>query len=836
MANHTVKKTSRRSGAAAAFPAPAAAALYAFADYLPMAVAVIGTQRTVLYLNRAFAALFALENREGWAERPAAALLAHTAAHWADADAAARWLLHGAPGKARFACAPGLREPAPRTLEIEIVAAEADGTRPACTLWLFSDVTAQVRAEHSLAMATAQFRRMAVSVPFNLFELDATGTIVAIEGQAFTGPGWTKADLVGQNFTRLVSALDDTARLSDMVKRLMRGDIVETVLEIEDRAMQIQLTPVSSREGGLERIFGVAVDVTERYRAERALRESQDRYRSIIENLEDGYYEVDIDGNLVVVNDALCRMVGFTREQLLAEETRRYVRFVSPDDVPRILRTFRQVLFTGQPVSDVEAHIIGSTGEVITVEMSVSLVRGALGGLPPRTHGSGFRGIVRDITARKEQEAALNRRMNLLGILQQVNHDLTQTLDMEIVLSVALNAALVLSDADIGFIGMVEGDYLRLVRSVGYNDVQRIEHEAESDVFRLYTGRGVIGRVLRIRAGEWVPDVAADADYVPDVKDTVAQIAVPIFSHDEVIGVLSVETFSRGRFSQEIFEFVNLLAARISAAIDNARLYDVAQAQVAELRDLNAQLSQLEQLKTDMIRITAHDLKNPLGIIMGYSEILRAELADVLAPAQHTYFDVIERALGRIARLSTDILSLERVQEAAARIRDIDLRALLASLADEHRSTLGEKGLHLTVSLPDHALWVRGDALYLNEAIENLLTNAIKYTPGGGRVSLCAGHDEACVWVEVEDTGHGIPEDLQGRLFQAFYRAKTEATRDIEGTGLGLYLVRRVVTEHGGQVRFRSTPGKGSMFGFELPLNGTGVLPIAASSPGADAP
>jgi signal transduction histidine kinase len=148
----------------------------------------------------------------------------------------------------------------------------------------------------------------------------------------------------------------------------------------------------------------------------------------------------------------------------------------------------------------------------------------------------------------------------------------------------------------------------------------------------------------------------------------------------------------------------------------------------------------------------------------------------------------------------------------------VDLHELIALTFDECEAQAAEKSLDYQLQNTAGLVEVQGDAIFLHESIVNLLSNAIKYTPNGGKVLVRLQTDGSKATLEVQDNGYGIPEESQANLFQPFYRPVTKETKSIRGTGLGLHLVKRIVERHNGQMVFTSTYGKGSTFGFELPL------------------
>ncbi|MCS7071701.1 MAG: HAMP domain-containing histidine kinase, partial [Anaerolinea sp.] len=234
---------------------------------------------------------------------------------------------------------------------------------------------------------------------------------------------------------------------------------------------------------------------------------------------------------------------------------------------------------------------------------------------------------------------------------------------------------------------------------------------------------------------------------------------------------------------------------------------------------LYARVRDLEQTKTDMIRIAAHDLRNPLSMVIGYAELLE-ETATALTPAQLDFIRSIIRGGQKMKKIIADILSLERIE---AKVNESiteydDLVGLARTVCGEYTHLAAEKGLTLVTDLTNAEVIIPMDSAQIREAIDNLVGNAIKYTPAGGTVTVTLICDECRARLTVTDTGAGIPLEQQERLFQPFYRAATEATRKAEGTGLGLHLVKKIVERHRGEIVFRSEVGVGSTFGFSLPL------------------
>jgi signal transduction histidine kinase len=275
----------------------------------------------------------------------------------------------------------------------------------------------------------------------------------------------------------------------------------------------------------------------------------------------------------------------------------------------------------------------------------------------------------------------------------------------------------------------------------------------------------------------------------------------------EVVGVaLAMEQRHDRHFSEEDCALAEALGSQIASALRQARLY-------AEVREL-------ESIKTHMIRMASHDLRNPLNVAMNYFDMF-TETLDVssFSERQKHYVERVRKAHQTMDTLIKDLLTLERVEsEREALWQVVDFNALVSAEVEVQRAAAELKKHTLTLQLPASTLHVRGSATQLRQAISNLINNAIKYTPDGGLIQVRLTAKERRLLFEVQDNGYGISKERQERLFSIFYRAREPGTDHISGTGLGLSLVRTVIERHGGKVWVNSEAGIGSIFSFWLPL------------------
>jgi nitrogen-specific signal transduction histidine kinase len=236
--------------------------------------------------------------------------------------------------------------------------------------------------------------------------------------------------------------------------------------------------------------------------------------------------------------------------------------------------------------------------------------------------------------------------------------------------------------------------------------------------------------------------------------------------------------------------------------------------EVLALRERELALLRAQDETARLLRLLLHEIKNPLMSVLGALEL--ALETEGLPEEANELLQIVEKSARRIQELlqkAQDYLKLG--QGVRLKVERVDLKALLQQAAEEVRPLARRKRIALRLTLPRGEAWVYGDRDWLYQAVLNVLSNAVKYTPEGGRVAvrLLLGRDR--YGIAVADTGPGIPKEEQGKVFEPFYRASTRG--EVEGTGLGLALVKRVLEAHGGEVRLRSRLGQGSLFLLALP-------------------
>jgi signal transduction histidine kinase len=265
------------------------------------------------------------------------------------------------------------------------------------------------------------------------------------------------------------------------------------------------------------------------------------------------------------------------------------------------------------------------------------------------------------------------------------------------------------------------------------------------------------------------------------------------------------------------FDFFIALAAQAAVALENARLYDVERQRAVELGQALVQQQELDQLKNSFIQNVSHELRTPLAIIRGYAELMVGGDLGVLSPQQLESVEVMARRARMLSKMLDDLLTILAAETHKMEKELVDLAQMTQLAVTDFQASAKQAGLSLVATIDPDVPKVYADVIHMRRVLDNLLGNALKFTPEGGRISVSVSHNRADVDLIVADSGIGIsPEHLE-KIFQRFYQVDGSSKRRFGGVGLGLALVKEIVESHDGSVEVASTVGQGTTFHITLP-------------------
>ncbi len=411
--------------------------------------------------------------------------------------------------------------------------------------------------------------------------------------------------------------------------------------------------------------------------------------------------------------------------------------------------------------------------------------------------------------AERQARAAAERAAERTAQLQAVAASLARALTPAQVAEVIAAQGVAALEAHAGLVALIDEGLaeLEIISAAGYP-------QAYTTPFARFSLHAPLplSEVARTGAALWFETGAEMVARYPALSDSAAPdyggafAALPLRLEDRLIGVFSLR-FARPRsFAAEDQAMMLTLAQHCAQALERARLYREAQ-EAIRLRDV-------------FFSIAAHEFKTPLTSLYGQAQLLqrRAEREGSLSERDRRSITVVVAQASRLNQMVTAMLDVSRLELGKLSIEraDLDLGALTRRVVEEIQPTLSQ---HTVVCEgPDGPLPVAGDALRLEQVLQNLIGNAVKYSPFGGLVQVQLARCGSMAWVTVQDHGIGIPAAALPQLFQRFYRAANVDEQQISGMGIGLYVVKEIVTLHGGSVSVESVEGQGSTFTISLPI------------------
>ncbi len=637
------------------------------------------------------------------------------------------------------------------------------------------DVTARREAEQARTRVEESFRRFFERNPAAAFVSTVAGRLLDCNESFVRMLGFASREEALATPTPFhYASRPDRAILLDQLRHSKRFEDVEIRLRRRDGTPIIVLGSVSltsSPDGG-EILEGVGFDITPRLDAERALRQSEARYRSMVENGLGFLCRHDLDGRILGVNPATARALGYKAEHLVGRSLAEGLAPEVRGDFPAYLERVRR----GDTAKGM-MRVVTRQGEE-RIWMYRNVLQDIEGG-PPEVLG--FAIDVTDSRRARDALAASERRYRQL---LDASGDLIQSVNAE---------------------GRLEYVNPQWATTLGYT----AEEARGMSLAELLAPREVdhcFSVFERLQGGEAVRQVetvfvAKEGREVP------------------VEGSLSA-IFEDGRFMACQGFFRDVTRSKALEA-DRQAYLDQIQRQNLELELRRREAERANHLKSEFLATMSHELRTPLNAVMGFSDLLAEENAEPLTPKQHSYLSFVRNGAEHLLRLIDDVLDLSKIEAGRLKLEPETFH--VSAVLPEVTSTVGPLAARKEITLEQEVpadLAVFADRLRFKQILFNLLSNAVKFTPAGGVIRVVAEREEGFVLVSVSDTGIGVAPGQHEAIFDEFQQLAGPVGSPKEGTGLGLAIVRRLVEQHGGRVwadNLEDDGGGGSRFTFMLP-------------------
>jgi len=653
---------------------------------------------------------------------------------------------------------------------------------------VLTDVSASQATAMALEEASAQARLLFQHHPHPMWIFDIeTLRFLAVNEAAIHHYGYSEEEFLRMTLLDIRPPADAAAILAKVAYVTAHPDGLDVAGTWQHRrkdgsivAMEV-VTHATTYQGRPARL-SVATDITARAQAQAALAASEARLQAILDNTLSVIYVKDRSGRYLLVNRQFCRI--FKREPAAVIGQSDFD--IHPAPVAERLRANDATVMSSGEAIEVEETALLDDGPhtYISIKFPLRDTSGAI---------TAVCGISTDISERKQTE--INERF-----IAGASTLLASSLDYQTTLTrVAQLAVPHLADWCVIDTIADDGSLQRL--AVAHVDPAKAEYGWE--LSRRYpedAETGALAQIIRTHEPLIVP-VITDETLVAGAKDDEhlrimrelgfnSAMAVPLVARDRTVGVLSLIAAESGRhYGDADLALAQDLARRCAVAIDNSRLYGESQAAI--------------RARDQFLSIAAHELRTPVSGVKGYAQmLLRAQQRDLLTPERLVQgLRTINQASDRLVVLTNDLLDVSRIRlgQLPLRPRAFDL----AALARDRAARLAEElsaAYEVDAQIPAQPVPVTADLDRIEQVLDNLLENAVKYSPEGGRIVVRVQPDAAGVLLQVEDAGIGLPPGAEETIFQPFGRAANATQRQVPGLGLGLFIARSVTERHGGRI------------------------------------
>lgn len=626
-------------------------------------------------------------------------------------------------------------------------------------------------------------------------------------------------DIVGKTDYDLFDR-DTADALRGMDQRVARvGTAVteeETVPQDDGRHTYLSVkSPLFDEHGKLYAVFGVSTDITDRKRAERTLRATEERTRAIIETALDAVITIDASGAITGWSRQAERTFGWSRQEVLGRPLADTIVPERYRDAHR--RGLERYMATGEVRvlnQRLELSALDRSGREFPIELAITPIR-----IDDTTSFSAF---VRDISDRKRADERLRSQLERLDLLDRITRAIGERQDLRSILQVVVGSLEDHLPVDFSCICVFDrAEGTLTVASVGAKSEAMARDMGIVEQAGLPIDENGLSRCVR---GQLVyePDLSTDPFPFPQrlARGGLRSfVAAPLLVESQVFGVVMTARREAGRFSSAECEFLRQLSGHVALAAHQAQLYTALQQAYDDLRQTQQAVMQQERLKAlgQMASGIAHDINNAISPVALYTEALLEDEPD-LSERARSYLSIIQRAIEDVAQTVARMREFYRSRQPQLVLTPVDLNRVVQEAVELTRARWSDmpqqRGTVITLTLAPAAetLTILGVESEIREALINLIFNAVDAMSDGGTLTVRTRHDPAKadgpghIHLEVIDTGAGMDAETRRRCLEPFFTTKGE-----RGTGLGLAMVYGMVQRHAADIAIDSTPGQGTL-------------------------
>lgn len=693
------------------------------------------------------------------------------------------------------------------------VKSTADGS-PVVFIGTVQDVTEHKQVEEALRQERDKAQQYLDIAGVMIRILDTEGNVQLINRKGCEILGYDETEIIGKNwFEHFIPA---RFRVTvEAVAEKLRSAASEEVEYFEnpvltkdgqERWIAWHNSILRDSEGQITASLSSGEDITLRKHAQEVLRQSEERYRLLVNNIPDIVAVIDEKRNIAFANENMLNVVGYTPKEIMAEGTQLILENVHPDDHKQVERS---IAMLAQKVESIDAEFRFKRKDGKWVWLHSRVAKS-----DTRDGIQYYQTITSDITASKQAQERLLRRNRELTALNDIASAIHQSYDLGQLLNNALAKMLEIMDMEVGLIDLIDEAHAPSVKSHHGLSAQLLAEicrpQADGE-------ESLTSTIVQTGKAIFIEDITKDSR-VHHCETAVRQglksfAGVPLKARGQLLGLCCLIGNTPRRFSASDRQLLETIGHQIGVAIENAQLRDaIAQAKALEETD---------RLRTELLASVSHELRTPLTAIKGLASTLIQPDVEWDGDTQREFLEVINRESDLLTHLVNDILEMSQLESGITRLEKnwIKLSAIIRQLEDKVKGLADSHALQIKIPTELPPLYV--DEIRIGQVITNLIENAASYSENGTQIILEAVAGDLEVVVSITDEGIGIPADDLQRVFERFYRLESGIDCRRGGSGLGLAICKRLVEAHGGRIWVESQPGQGSKFSFSLPWTAT---------------
>ena len=677
-----------------------------------------------------------------------------------------------------------------------------------------ADISNRINAEEALKESEELYRKLIATLPDIIAITDVKGNIIFLNeiGVRFTGYS-SFEEVKHQNFINFISE-EERERASLNFKKIFQKNIGTQEYGFKNRngekfLFEIQREILRTSDNSAYGLIFSCRDITARKKAETELIQSEEKYRTLIDSIQDGVFLV-VDEKISFVNRAFSYMIGYENTELIGGS---FSQIVAPEDIEKVKANYKARLEDKAAPSSYEWKMLHKNGGKVFVNMSARVIN--------YQGKKATIGTIKDVTHQKKLEEILLNQKNLFkGVADAANILLTEK-DFDLAITNTLKSLGQSSDIDRVYIfenstDSVTGEPIMSQKFEWTNgtvsseidnaDLQNLHYYPMFESwYPILNGGGIVNNLVK--------------DLSPELRDLLSEqniksiLLVPILVKNKFWGFIGFDYCKSDRiWSESVISILQTTAANLGGVIER----ELAKTELIEAKNTAEEMS---KLKSNFLANMSHELRTPLIAILGYTEILKTEIEH---QEWNEMISTIMHSGKRLLETLNLILDLSKVESDKVQInyKEINISNEVNDIVTMLTPVAQKKNLYLKAVVEKEVILSKLDKRILHSIITNLVNNAIKYTHSGGvtiDLSIDKRNDKNYAMIRVVDTGIGIAKEDQETIFDEFRQVSEGYNRHFEGAGLGLTIAKKFTEKMGGSISLESEVGKGSAFTVVFP-------------------